>query len=88
VSASHVGEDLPDVRILDVLHVGDHFKLVSVRKDESRTKTIITFEVLLADENTRKFPRLDAYWVLDHAPEATGKPPQFITDYAVMLGRE
>jgi hypothetical protein len=89
VAASHVGEELPDVRILDVLHIGDHFKLASVRRDESPTTgTTITFEVVLSDEAIRKFPRVDAYWILDHAPEKDGKPPAFLTQYAVMMGRE
>jgi hypothetical protein len=89
VTDSHVGEDLPEVRILDILRVGDHFKLASVRRDESPTAgTTISFEVVLSDEATRKFPRLDAYWILDHAPEKEGKPPVFLTPYAVMLGRE
>ena len=88
VAPAHVGEDLPGARILDVLHVGDHFRIVSVRRDESRAKTTVTFEVLLADENTRKFPRLDAFWIMDHAPEKDGQAPGILPAYAVMMGRE
>jgi hypothetical protein len=88
VSAAHVGQDLPDVRILDVLRVGDRFRIVSVRRDQSRSKTTITFEVLLADESSRKFPRLDAFYIMDHGPEKEGKAPEILQPYAVMLGRE
>jgi hypothetical protein len=88
VSAAHVGQDFPDVRILDVLRVGDHFKIVSVRRDQSRSKTAVTFEVLLADESSRKFPRLDAFYIMDHEPEKEGKAPGILESYAVMMGRE
>jgi len=88
VSQAHVGEDLPDVRLLDVLHVGDHFRIASVRMDQSRKETTVTFEIVLADETTRKFPRLDAFWIMDHAPEKAGKAPTILPSFAVMLGKE
>jgi hypothetical protein len=88
VSAAHVGQDLPDVRILDVLRVGDHFRIVSVRRDQTRSKTTVTFEVVLADEASRKFPRLDAFYIMDHEPEKEGKAPAILTAYAVMMGKE
>jgi hypothetical protein len=88
VAAAHVGQDLADVRILDVLRTGDHFRIVSVRRDERREGTTVTFEVLLADENSRKFPRLDAFWIMDHAPEGQGLAPQILPSFAVMMGRE
>jgi hypothetical protein len=88
VSMAHVGQDLPDVRILDLLRVGDHFKIVSVRRDQSRSKTTITFEVLLADESSRKFPRLDAFYIMDHEPEKEGNAPAILQSYAVMMGKE
>jgi hypothetical protein len=88
VKDSNVGADVPDIRILDVLHVGDLFRIVSVRRDESRAGTFITFEVLLADESSRKYPRLDAYWIMDHSPEKNGAAPEIMTAYAVPRGRE
>jgi hypothetical protein len=88
VSASNVGADLPGVRILDVIHVGDHFRIASVRRDVSRSGTKITFEVLLADEATRKYPRLDTYWIMDHSPEKEGAAPEILSAYAVPLRRE
>jgi hypothetical protein len=83
VSEKNVGADLPDVRILDVVHAGARFKLVSVRRDENRAGTTITFEILFIDEAERKYPRLDAFYLLDHTPEKNGAPPVFIERYAV-----
>ena len=87
VKASNVGMDLPNIRILDVLHVGDHFHIASVRRDQSPKKTTITFEILLLDEAARKFPRLDAFLILDHSPEAAGGAPTIMTSYAVSTER-
>jgi hypothetical protein len=88
VTPANVGMDLPSVRILDVIHVGDHFRIASVRRDVSRKGTKITFEVLLSDESTRKFPRLDTYWIMDHSPEAHGEAPTLLPAYAVPLRPE
>jgi hypothetical protein len=88
VISSNVGMDLASVRILDVIHVGDHFRIASVRRDVSRAGTKITFEVLLSDESTRKFPRLDTYWIMDHSPEARGEAPGFLPAFAVPLRPE
>jgi len=88
VKASLVGADLPKVRILDVIHIGDHFRIASVRKDEGRKGTTLTFEVLLADEASRKYPRLDVYWILDHSPEKVGQAPRVMSTYAVPLRKE
>jgi hypothetical protein len=83
VDPKFIGADFPNLRILDVLRVGDHFKIASVRRDEQDGKISLSFEVLLADEATRKFPRVDAYWIMDHKPEAVGRAPQIMVDYAV-----
>ena len=88
VADTNVGKDFPDVRILGVVRVGDHFRIASVRRDESRTGTRITFEVALPNESTRPYPRLDAYWIMDHSPEKDGKAPWILTDYAVAVGKE
>jgi hypothetical protein len=88
VSDSKVGADLPLVRILDVIHVGDHFRIASVRRDVGRSGTRITFEALLFDEATRKFPRIDLYWIMDHSPEKMGAAPTILPAYAVPLRRE
>ncbi len=83
VSPKYVGADLPAVRILDVVRVGDRFRIVSVRRDTNRRGTKITFEILFADESTRPYPRVDAYWIMDHHPEQGGEAPSILPDYAV-----
>ena len=88
VSTSNIGADLPAVRILGVLKVGDHFRIASVRRDESRSGTTITFEIALADEASRKYPRLDAYWIMDHLPEKSGAAPWILVHDAVPEGKE
>ena len=76
VTLANVDKEFPDVRILGVLKVGDHFRIASVRRDQSRAETKITFEVALADESSRRYPRLDAYWITDHSPEKNGDAPR------------
>ncbi len=88
VKTANVGAEFPKVRILDVVRVGERFRIVSVRRDVSRSETRITFEVLLQDESTRKYPRVDAYWILDHSPEKTGGAPKVLAAYAVPLRRD
>jgi hypothetical protein len=84
VDEKNIGADFPDVRILDVVRTGARFKLVSVRRDVSRLGTSITFEILFMDEADRKYPRLDAYYLLDHEPEKKGAPPAFLENYAAL----
>ena len=79
---------MPNVRILDVLHVGDHFRIISVRRDQAPGKTTISFEILLRDEEARKYPRLDAFWIMDHTPEKVGAAPTIMIAYAVPAERE
>jgi len=83
VKEGFVGADFAAVRILGVLRAGDRFRIVSVRKDESRAHTDVTFEILLDDENSRKYPRLDSFWIMDHSPEKSGGAPSILIDYAV-----
>jgi hypothetical protein len=88
VSPANVGADMPGVRILDVVRIGDHFRIASVRRDAGRAGTRITFEIVLADESSRKYPRLDAFWIMDHSPEKDGAAPTILPQYAVLQGRE
>jgi len=84
VTEKNIGADYPNLRILDVVRSGARFKIVSVRRDESRKGTSITFEILLLDEAERHYPRLDAYWLIDHVTENSGKAPAIVDDYAVL----
>ena len=83
VDAKYVGTDNPKVRVLDIVTVGTQFRIVSVRRDEKAGKSTITYEILLADEATRKYPRVDALYMLDHTAEDPASPPSIVTDYAV-----
>jgi hypothetical protein len=78
-----IGSTQTGARLLDTVRTGTRFKIVSVRRDESRTETDVTFEILLLDETERKYPRLDAFFILDHSPEKTGAAPLVREDYAV-----
>ena len=82
VTDQNVGADLPKVRILGVARTGDRFKIVSVRRDTKGGAQDITFEILFMDEATRKYPRLDAFWIIDHSAEAQGLAPSLRPDYA------
>lgn len=83
VAPQFVGADLPAVRILDLARTGDRFQIISVRRDESRRGTHVTFEILFTNETGHRYPRLDAYWILDHTPEQRGEAPLILSDYAV-----
>lgn len=83
VDAKNIGAENPDVRILDVIKSGTRFRIVSVRRTEIRGSSSISFEILLGDEVSFRYPRVDAYWILDHSPEKDGKAPQVMADYAV-----
>jgi hypothetical protein len=83
VDPKKIGADLPEVRILDVVKAGTRFRVVSVRRTEGRSGSSISLEVLLGDEVSFKYPRVDAFWILDHAPEKEGKAPRVLPDFAV-----
>ncbi|MGA2444143.1 MAG: hypothetical protein ABSG50_01800 [Opitutaceae bacterium] len=83
VSPKYVGATLPALRILDLAHTGDRFKIISVRRDETRRGTHVTFEILFTNEAERRYPRLDAFWILDHTPEQRDEAPLLLPDYAV-----
>ncbi len=83
VDLKNVGGEFPDVRILDVIKAGTRFRIVSVRRTTSGSRASISFEVLLGDEVSFKYPRVDAFWILDHSPEKAGKAPEVMPEYAV-----
>ena len=83
VKQANVGADFPDVRILGVIRTGDRFRIASVRQDTSRAGTVISFEIVLDNESTRAFYKLDTFWMMDHSPEKTGAAPAYLPSYAV-----
>jgi hypothetical protein len=80
---SNIGMNDDKVRILDVVRSGARFKIISVRREQSPKETTITFEILFMDEAERKYPRLDAFYIMDHTPEKKGEAPSIIPGYAV-----
>lgn len=83
VRTEAVGTTVGGVRLLDVVSTGTRFRIVSVRRDESRRGTLITFEILLQNEQQRAYPRLDAEFLLDATPTARGEAPRILPEYAV-----
>ena len=83
VDPKNIGAEFPDVRVLDVVKAGTRFRIVSVRRTVYRGSSSISFEVLLGDEVSFKYPRVDAFWILDHSPEKEGNAPRVMPDYAV-----
>lgn len=83
VTPANIGAPIPGVRILGVARIGERFKIASVRRQESKQGTSISFELLFMDEDRREEPRMDAFWILDRTPEARGLPPTIREDYAV-----
>ncbi len=83
VSSDAVGTTVQGLRLLATARVGDRIKLVSVRREESREGTELSFEILFVDENERPYPRLDARKILDFAPVSQGAAPQFLPDVVV-----
>jgi hypothetical protein len=82
VSAELVGRTFGNVRLLDTIPVGDRFRIVSVRREETRRRTLITFEILLQNDAERRYPRLDAEFILDHTPTHEGRAPEILPRYA------
>ncbi len=83
VTPTLVGQTINGVRILDLARIGDRFRIISVRREESRKETFVTFEILFVDEAERKYPRLDAYYLLEHPPAGAEKAPTIRETFAV-----
>jgi hypothetical protein len=83
VDLKNVGVESPDLRILDIVTTGTRFRIVSVRRDQRGEKATITYEILLADEASRKYPRVDALFMLDHTAENTTTQPMIVPEFAV-----
>lgn len=83
VAADQVGTAINGLRILDTVRVGDRFRIISVRRDERPDDVTVTYEILFSDELERSYPRLDAYYLLDHSRDADGVPPPLQTRLAV-----
>lgn len=82
VSTAKLKEQLPLVRLMDVIPKGTRFRLLSVRREENRrTGTFISYEIKFLDEVDRPYPRIDLRPVL--LPAAAGALPQIDEAVAV-----
>ncbi len=79
---ANVGMKIGSLRILDILPIGTRFRIISVRKDESSAETSITYEILLDRADEREYPRLDAYYIVDHGNGSTDTPPPVLGRFA------
>jgi len=83
VLPSSVGQQFSDIRILDTVSRGTRFRIVSVRQDHTRKGVRTTFEILLLPEAERKYPRVDAYWIMNDKRDTTGMAPDILPEIAV-----
>ncbi|WP_404421267.1 hypothetical protein [Nibricoccus sp. IMCC34717] len=83
VDAAMIGRTFGDVTVLGTVKTGSRVRIISVRREEGKQGTLISFEVLFHDEAERPYPRLDARLLLDHSPEAAGEPPRFLDGVVV-----
>ena len=88
VTSANIGADLPGVRILGLAHVGERFRLVSVRQETQGAQQHLSFEILFDEEASHPYTRMDADLIMDHAPEAQGLAPALRPEYAVDSPRQ
>lgn len=75
VSASLVGTAQPLVRLMNVIPRGTRFKVLSVRREQSRrTGTFISYEIKFLDEVDRPYQRIDIRPILLPAATPGGVP--------------
>lgn len=75
VSALMVGRDQPDVRLMDVIPRGTRFRLLSVRREQSRPHgTTITYEAKFLDDVDRPYLRVDIRPILLPTKESGDVP--------------
>lgn len=83
VTRDNIGKDLPLVRILDVIPKGTRFRLLSVRREESRrTGTFISYEITYLDDIDRPYKRTDIRPILLPVVNP-GDPPEIDATVAV-----
>jgi hypothetical protein len=76
-------QDDPVVRLMDVVNRGTRFRLLSVRREESRMAgTIISYEIKFLDDVVRPYQRIDIRPILLPAANA-GDPPNIDPSIAV-----
>jgi hypothetical protein len=82
VSTALVGKPQPLVRLMDAIPKGSRFRLLSVRREQSRQLgTVISYEIKFLDEVDRPYARVDVRPIL--LPASPGGLPQFDDAIAV-----
>ncbi len=75
VSPELIGHSRPLVRLMDVIPQGTRFRLLSVRREQSRrTGTFISYEIKFLDEVDRPYQRIDIRPILLPPAESGGLP--------------
>jgi len=83
VSLERIGQAQPLVRLMDVIPKGTRFRLLSVRREQSRRAgTFITYEIGFLDGVDRPYQRTDARPII-LPPTRPGDLPQFDEAIAV-----
>ncbi len=60
VTRANVGQVLPNVRLMDVIPHGTHFRILSVRSEQSRREGLfISYEITFLDDVERPYQRID-----------------------------
>lgn len=60
VTRDNIGKNFPGVRIMDVIPHGTRFRILSVRREQSRrTGTFISYEIKCLDDIERPYQRID-----------------------------
>jgi hypothetical protein len=83
VDDAAIGRTFGECTVLGTVKTGSRVRIISVRREEGKLGTLISFEILFLDEADRPYPRLDARLLLDHAPENAGEPPRFLDGVVV-----
>jgi hypothetical protein len=74
--------DDPVVRLMDVIPQGTRFRLLSVRREESRRGVVISYEIKFLDDVDRPYQRVDIRPIL-RAVAQPGDAPQIDPGIAV-----
>lgn len=75
VLAANVGKELPGVRLMDAVPKGTRFRILSVRREESRRHgTVISYEIKFLDDVDRPYQRVDIRPILLPVAKAGAAP--------------
>ncbi|HEX7632675.1 MAG TPA: hypothetical protein VF388_11110 [Lacunisphaera sp.] len=83
VDRKNLGKEFPDVRLMDVIPKGTHFRILSVRHESSRRDGIfVSYEITFLDDVERPYARTDTRPIQLPVARA-GDPPKIDPAIAV-----